>query len=412
MDPLPVLKLAWRDLWRNRRRTLISIGAAAFGLTMVILYTSLIEATIGDAKNQMDVAGLGHVEIYATGYRQKPQAAKAFRDPAAVIAGLSLPPGSDVSYRVLARALASSAHGSEGVEVHGVDWAAESHVAAYVDDLRAGALPAAGDPQGILVGEKLAQRLKLGVGSKLRLMASRADGEVGVNLFRVRGVFHSVSPAISQGRVLVSAAAAQELLGVEGAGHQIVIQLDQPAGADALAARLGTALGPGFESLSYGQLLPALKTMESLTGNMLFVAALFVYFLVGLGILNTALMSVLERTREFGVMMAVGTRPRRLVGLVLAESFWIATLGAAVGLALGLWLTWYGTGHAVLDMRRSVGEGMDLGGMTIRSVLHTRFSIPEGLKAATFVYLMALLVGLYPAWRVSRMRPADALRKT
>jgi len=412
MDPRPVLKLAWRDIWRNRRRTLISISAAAFGLTLVILYSSLIQATIGDAKNQLDVAGLGHVEIHAAGYRQRPQASRAFRDPARVASELPVPPGSEVSHRVLARALASSAHGSEGVALQGVDWAAESRVAVYLGDLRAGALPAAGDPQGLLVGERLAQRLKVGVGSKLRLMASRADGEVGANLFRVRGIFHSISPAISQQRVLVSAAAAQELLGAEGTGHQIVIQLEEPARADALAAELGKALGPGYEALSYGQLMPELKAMEAMTGTALLIAAVFVYFLVGLGILNTALMSVLERTREFGVMMAVGTRPRRLVWLVLAESFWIATVSAAAGLALGLFLTWYGSEHAILDMSRRMGEGMDFAGVVVRSVLHTRFSVPLGLKAAAYVYAMALVVGLYPAWRVSRMRPADALRKT
>src|SRR6185295_15867532 len=194
---MKILRIAWRSIWRNRRRTLISMSAATFGLVLVIFYSSLMSAMIGDAKNQLDTTGMGHVEVYAAGYRQKPQASKAFRDPAAVLAKLQLPPGAEAGYRVLARALISSAHASEGVEVHGVDWANEEHLASYVSDLRAGAAPAADDAQGILVGEKLAQRLKVGVGSKVRAMASRTDGEVGANLFRVRGIFHSISPALS-----------------------------------------------------------------------------------------------------------------------------------------------------------------------------------------------------------------------
>jgi len=411
MSPIPLLKLAWRSIWRNRRRTLISMSAATFGLFLVIFYSSLMSELIGDAKNQLDTTGLGHVEIYAAGYRQKPQASRAFKDPAQLVRSLSLPPGSEAGYRVLARALASSAHASEGVEVHGVDWAGESHLASYLGDLRAGALPAADDARGILVGEKLAQRLKVSVGSKLRLMASRADGEVSADLFRVRGIFHSISPALSQSRVVVSAATAQELLGTEGAGHQIVVQLSEPAKADALAAEIGRKLGPEYEALSYGQLIPAMRSMEALMDNALTVAAMFVYLLVGLGVLNTALMSVMERTREFGVMMAVGTRPRRLVWQVLAESFWIATVSAVVGLALGLLVTWYGSEHAIIDYSKRLGEGMDLGGITISSVMRTGFSIPDSLKAAAYVYAMALLVGLYPAWRVSKMRPAEALRK-
>jgi putative ABC transport system permease protein len=408
---ISLLTLAWRSIWRNRRRTLISMSAATFGLVLVIFYSSLMSAMIGDAKNQLDTTGMGHVEIYAAGYRQKPSASRAFHDPAVVLAGLQLPPGSEAGYRVLARSLISSAHASEGVEVHGVDWANEKHLAAYVSDLRAGAVPAADDPRGILVGEKLAQRLKVAVGSKVRVMASRTDGEVGANLFRVRGIFHSISPALSQSRVVVSAAAAQELLGAEGAAHQIVIQLDDPAKADALAAQLGRQLGPDFESLSYGQMIPAMKAIEALMDNALFVAALFVYMLVGLGVLNTALMSVMERTREFGVMMAVGTRPRRLVWQVLAESFWIATLSAALGLALGLAVTWYGSSHTVMDFTKKMGEGMDLGGLTMKSAFRTAFSVAMSFKAAAYVYAMALLVGLYPAWRVTRMRPADALRR-
>jgi ABC-type antimicrobial peptide transport system permease subunit len=210
---------------------------------------------------------------------------------------------------------------------------------------------------------------------------------------------------------VVGAAAAQELLGAAGAAHQIVVQLDDPAKADAVAAQLGKALGPEYESLSYGQLLPSMKAIESLMDNALFIAALFVYMLVGLGVLNTALMSVMERTREFGVMMAVGTRPRRLVWQVLAESFWIATLSAAAGLALGMLITWYGSTHTVMDFTQKMGEGMDMGGMTVKSAFRTAFSAAMSLKAAAYVYAMALLVGLYPAWRVTRMRPADALRR-
>lgn len=408
---ITLLKLAWRSIWRNRRRTLISMSAAAFGLVLVIFYSSLMAAMVGEAKNQLDTTGMGHVEIYAAGYRQRPQAARAFREPEQVMKALPLPQGSQAGYRVLARALASSAHGSVGVEVHGVDWAGEAHLAEYLGDLRAGAAPAADDARGILVGEKLAQRLKVGVGSKLRLMATRTDGEVGADLFRVRGIFHSISPALSQSRVMVSAAAAQAMLGAEGAGHQIVIQLDDASKADALAAQLGQRLGAEYEVLSYGQLVPAMKAIEKLMDNALTIAALFVYMLVGLGVLNTALMSVMERTREFGVMMAVGTRPRRLVGLVLAESFWIATVSAAVGLAVGLAVTWYGSGHAILDFSQKMGEGMDLGGVAVKSAMRTAFSVPQSFKAAAFVYAMALLVGLYPAWRVTKMRPAEALRR-
>jgi ABC-type antimicrobial peptide transport system permease subunit len=118
---------------------------------------------------------------------------------------------------------------------------------------------------------------------------------------------------------------------------------------------------------------------------------------------------VLERTREFGVMQAIGTRHGGIIAVVLAESFWIATVSVVFGLALGLGVNWYGSHNALLDMTRSVGESISLGGVVMGSTFKTRLSIPEGLAAARYVYVMALLVGLYPAWRVSRMRPVEAL---
>jgi ABC-type lipoprotein release transport system permease subunit len=405
------LKLAWRSLWRNRRRTLISMSAAAIGLFLVILYNGMVQGILADAKNQLDTGGIGHVEVFARGYRERPHPSKTIPDAAVALERLSLPPGAELGSRVVASGLLTSARASDGVELRGVDWAREAKLASYVRKLVAGAVPAPDDRRGILIGQPLAEKLKVGVGSKVRLMVQRADGEMGADLFRVRGIFKAVSPSVSQRRVLVGAAAAESLLGVPGAAHQLVIQLADPSTAEAVAAEVGSALGPAVEAVSLRQRVPMMEKMEALQANALAVAAAFVYFLVGLGILNTALMSVLERTREFGVMMAVGTRPRRLVTLVLAESFWIATLSIAVGLGAGLLLTWYGSTHTLIDYSGSMGEGMDFGGMTMASAVRTHFSIPAGLKAASLVYLMALLVGLFPAWRVSRMHPAEALRR-
>jgi ABC-type lipoprotein release transport system permease subunit len=239
-------------------------------------------------------------------------------------------------------------------------------------------------------------------------MVQRTDGEMGAQLFRVRGIYHSISSGLSRHRVLIPRLAAEELLGAKGA-HQIVIQLDRPADADALAAGWQQQLGPRAEVLTYSQIVPIFKTLETYIDSVITVVSIFVYLLVGLGILNTMLMSVLERTREFGVLQAIGTRPGGVVSVVLAESFWIASISTALGLALGLSLTWYGQSHVMFDMTKAVGESFAIGGMTMSSAFKTRFSLTDGLSAARYVYVMALLVGLYPAWRISRMRPVDAL---
>jgi len=406
-----ILKIAWRSIWRNKRRTLISMVAVGVGLLLVIFYSGMLGGVYGEAKEQLDNTGLGHVEITATGWRAKRAAEKNLESPAALLASLELPEGSEAGWRVMARGLMSSARGSEGVEVHGVEWTREAHLAAYVRDLVQGEVPKPDDARGILIGEKLAERLKVKVGSKVRLMAQRADGEIGAQLYRVRGIYHSLSPSLSQRRVVMSEASARALLGVGEVAHQLVIQLDRAANADAVAAQLRARLGPKYEVLSYGDLLPGLRAMEQLSDFVVWIAALFVYGLVGLGILNTMLMSVMERTREFGVLRAIGTRPGRVVGQVLGESFWIATLAGAVGLAAGLALTWYGSQHSLVDIGGGA-KSLEYAGTVLSSSVKTRFLPGEALKAAALVYVMALLTALYPAWKVARMPPAKALHSS
>jgi ABC-type lipoprotein release transport system permease subunit len=283
----------------------------------------------------------------------------------------------------------------------------------HVREIQQGNRPAPNDAHGILIGEKLAERLKVKLGSKVRLMAQRADGDIGAELYRIRGIFHSLSPTVSQRKVLVSEASARELLGVGEVAHQLVIQLDRASEADRVAARLRQKLGPGYEVLSYGDLLPMLRNIERLGDRIVWIAACFVYGLVGLGILNTLLMSVMERTREFGVLRAIGTRPGRVVAQVLGESFWIATLSGALGLVAGLALTWYGSQHSLVDIGgRTGGEGMEYAGTVLRSAVKTKFSPVDALKAASLVYLMALVTALYPAWKVAKLPPARALHSS
>ena len=407
-----VLKIAWRSIWRNRRRTLISMSAVGIGLTLVILYSGMLGGVLGDATEQLDTTGMGHVEITAPGWREHRRVGDAVASPEAVVARLDLPATAEVGWRIVGRGLISSASDSEGVELDGVEWTRELALSAYARDVVHGTRPAPGDPRGVLIGEQLASRLKARLGAKLRIMVQRADGELGAELFRVRGIFHSMSPGISRTRVLVDRAAARDLLGVGDVAHQIVIQLDRAADADRVASAIRTRLGPGYVAMSYGELLPQLRKIEDLTGLVVWIAALFIYGLVGLGILNTMLMSVLERTREFGVLRAIGTRPGRVVAQVLGESFWIATVSAAVGLAVGLAITWYGSRHSLIDIGGGTGEGIEYAGAVLRTAVKTRFSPADALVAAALVYVMALATALYPAWRVARMSPAEALHSS
>jgi ABC-type lipoprotein release transport system permease subunit len=403
------LSLGWRNIWRNKRRTLISMSAIGFGLLLVIFYSGLVGGMLGDAKNQLDNGGMGHVEIFADGFRNKHEVGLSMNDVEELRKNLQLPVGSEVGSRVLARGLATSARGNEPVQLFGVNFADESLLSAHLREVKSGALPAADDDQGVLIGEQLAERLALKVGSKLRIMVAKNDGEMGADLFRVRGIFHSVAPSIGQRQIYVSQPAARTLLGMETGAHQLVIQLPDPTRADAVAAQIKSSIRPGVEVLTWGELLPVLRRMEALMDNVVFAMAAFVYLLVGLGVLNTMLMSVLERTREFGVLMALGTRPRQVIRVVLSESFWIATISVLLGAVLGSLLTWHFAQEGLQVMKGS--EAIQMEGATISTLVKTRFLWSDVFKATSLVYFMALVVGLYPASRVTKLQPAEALRR-
>ena len=405
---LSTLKLAWRNIWRNRRRTLISMSAVALGLALVLVFGSMISHMMSEAKEQLDNVGMGHVEITAKGWRARRPVAAIIPDEPGVREALkrTLPAGAEVSARLLSRGLLTSPHGNVAVEVQGVDWREERAVAGYLRALRDGALPA--DSEGIVIGDELAVRMKLALGQEVRLMAQRADGEMGARVFRVAGVYHAMSAKIAARRVLVGKGALAALIGVSGA-HQIVIQLDRAADAAPVAAAARRSVPGDVEILTYFEIFPMYAQMEKLIDSATIVMSIFVYFLVGLGILNTMLMSVLERTREIGVMQALGTRPGGIVALILAESFWIATLSVIIGLALGLGIDFVGE-SGLLDYSKEMGEGIEMGGAVMSSKMRTDVSLHAAAGPAVFVYVMALIVGLYPAWRITRMRVVDALR--
>lgn len=409
---LSLLVMGWRNLWRNRRRTLINMSAACFGLFLVLVYQALIAGMLSEAKGELDSSGMGHVELTAPGYRQRKVLSTHLGEPKELLSRLELPEGAQVGARVLARGLVTSAHGGQGVAVQGVDPADEAKLSSFFGDVRKGEPLQEGDLQGVLIGEKLAERLKLQVGNKVRLMVQRADGEMGADLFRVRGIFHSIAAPISKGQIFITSKAAQELLGLGPVAHQVVIQLPRAEQAGPLAQTLRAKLGPSVEVLTYAELLPVLGLMEKLIDKVLLAIAAFVYLLVGLGILNTMLMSVLERTREFGVMRALGTRPSRVVALVLAEAFWIATLSVTVGLTLGLWLTYVGSERALVDFSQTAGESVEYAGAYLKTAFRMEFSPGAGLRAAALVYVVTLLVGLYPAYLIAKKQPAEALRSS
>ena len=407
-----LLRLALRNLSRNTRRTALTLAAISLGLAMMIwtvnFQSGSYAAMIETAVSQM----AGHVVVQAEGYQQDREATLLVDRASEVVQALRAEyPDAVVAPRIFVGGLLMSATSSVGGSLSGMDAAAEGRIQDFEEKLVDGGWLGVDDRE-ILIGQGMAEALDVGVGDKLVYMGQNGGDEVQSRLFRVRGVFRTGSAELDGFVALVHLAAAQELLGGGDVANMVTLHMAQPDDALAATTRVKELLGrPELDVRHWKDALPelfALIQMDRSSGDvMLAIIGLIVAF----GVLNTLLMSVLERTREFGVMLAVGMKPRRLARLVLAEGLVLGVIGALGGLVLGLLLTWPTVQYGI-DFSAMAGgaETMESGGIAVDTLMKARWDPTRMTVYFVGAVLFCALAALYPAWSISKLRPVQALR--
>lgn len=403
-------RLAWRNLWRGWRRSTVVLTAITLGLGACLL---LVAWTRGLAYQMADNAirsRLGHVVVEARGYRDDPDPSLNLPDGgAAVLALLVDAEGVHAAPRLIGDGLVQSARRSVRGVIVGVDPLREPRVSNVATSIVEGEYlspePVAGRAlPSIVLGRGMAERLRLGVGDKLVL---HVPGEAGLGAFRIVGLFVTASSEFDRSFVFIRIAEAQRLLAVAGAATEVALTLDRPGRASAVQARLRRALaGQGVEVLRWQERAPRLAVMLNSMDQMgwIFYAAVFVA--MSFGIANALLMSVFERIREFGVLRSLGLPGRRLVALVLAESTLLTLLGVALGTGVGgLLVLWLGSSGIDLAAFSSALRAYGAG-----AIMYPRLGWADLVTPIELALATALLAGSWPAWRVARLQPAEALR--
>lgn len=423
-----ILFIAWRNIWRNPVRSLLTISALAGGLVMLILYSALLEGISRQMVQYATELSSAHLQIHR----------QAFIDDQDLYATLPWPyleeieqtfPALHVAPRLYAAGLASTRESSTGVMIKAVDPQREAAVTSMLEHLRSGAATlgvADNTADGLsryplLVGAQLAKNLKLAPGSELVLVTQGADGSIGNGLYRVVGVLKPLEPNFDRMGVLMSLTAYQELVYLENGFHELAIKLDN---IDEMA-RVQTALAVEMERLqarhpldalggvavvrNWRQLNPAIADMLQMSGSMLIFMGLIVVGLASLGILNTMLMAVHERSHEFGILLAIGMRRRWLLLMVLLESFFLALVSALIGSLIGIVLAGYLERHGI-DFSASMPDGYDWGGMVFEPVMKGYLEPGQVLEACLLTLIVSLLASLIPSWRTIRLKPAQVLR--
>jgi ABC-type lipoprotein release transport system permease subunit len=401
--------MAWRNLWRHSRRTWLTATAMIFSNVLLIFMISLQFGSYEMMINNTLQAFSGHMQIQAKGYNDNPK----IRSSIPGIKSLSeevrnATPDANVAARAAGFALASSEERSFGIQVTGVQPEYEPGVSTVPGLVRQGRF--LDDPMAaeIVVGAVMARNLKVGVGDEITLLGSGRDGSFAAGVVSVVGIFESGMADMDRSFAEVPLGYFQETFFMEGHGHSIVLSLDGLAQLPAATAAVQPLLAnrDGLTLLDWDALNPGLK--QAIQAD--FSSAWFMYgiliVLVAFSVLNTQLMSVMERTREFGVISALGIKPRRLASLVMLETALMAAIGFAIGLFLG-WLValYFNTAGLTYPGMEEAAARFNLPAEIYPSV--TPLSMVLG---PAVVFLFCLLAAVYPALRLLRLRPVEAMR--
>ncbi len=403
--------LAWRNIWRNPRRTAVILTAVIIGVWSMVFLGALMRGIVqGMIQNGIKTL-TGHVQIHQAKYLQDPSVAHRIQDLSRIkpVIERELPPGSILSCRVRVSAVANNARHNGGVTLVGIDPRQEARASFIGGGVTQGRYLNPDDTAGILIGRALAKRFETGLGRKLILMAQDTEGGIASRAFRIRGIFQAEMEATEKNFVFVTRSAAQKMLAMTDAVSEIAVVLPAHDLAAPVARRLQRRLvGRDIVVTTWRQALPLLTSYLELYDNFILIWFVVVFVAMGFGIVNTTLMAVFERMREFGLLKALGMRPRRIVRGILTESFFILVCGLALGDVLGLASSWV---FAIKGIDLSaMAQGVEFAGMS--RVIFPMVKAVDLLNANLVVLVLGLLVSLYPALRAARFTPVEAMRQT
>ncbi|MBN2053574.1 ABC transporter permease, partial [bacterium] len=337
------LRLAWRNIWRNQRRSLILVGAILIGAAGLSFSLGFMNAYLIQMTSNAIDYDLGYIQVHASGYHDNPTPDRTFTIEDQVVRELA--DRADVtglSRRLRTTGLASNPRYSRGIQIVGVDPRREGDVSLVPGRMIEGRYLEPADRNGVVIGRAFADKLKTRLGRKLILMCSDRSGQVASEAFTIVGMYEGPQTEFEKNYVYVSLSAAQRLLAVGEAISDLVFRLSPEDDPDQVAAALRTFLsGRGLEVMTWMEMEPLLVQMTVLFSQSSFLLFLIIFIAMAFVIANSFLMAVMERIREFGLMKAMGVRPRQLVSLILLESFMLAFIGNGLGLAIGGALTRY-----------------------------------------------------------------------
>ncbi len=406
--PVPaMMRLAWRNLWRNHRRTLIMLLAIAVGARAMIFMTALMRGMVDEMIRDGIDSLPGYVQIHHTGFRDDPSIDNSLKAPGPeLLLALESSAASGWTSRVRVPAMISSERDSRGITLLGVDPAGEIAIGFDLDNMVEGRFLDSSEDTGLVVGRKLLERLETSLGKRVVVMSQDPENNVTDRGFRIVGVYKASLESQEENFVYGGRSNIQSLLKTGSMVSEIAIAGHDYRAVDDLLTIITGASPPGSEVLPWMELESYLSSMMNMMDGFVLVWIIVIFLALSFGLINTLMMAVFERIREIGLMQALGMRPSSILYLILMESLLLLTLGLLTGNILAI--------ASILPLKEgidlsAVAKGMEM--MGAGSTLYPALKLRDLATANVVVIVLGLLTSLLPAWHASRYSPVEAITK-
>jgi ABC-type lipoprotein release transport system permease subunit len=406
--PLAVIgTLAWRNLWRNHRRTLIMLSAITVGVWAMIFMTSLMRGMVDD----MLLNGVrnlpGEVQIHHPLYRDDPSINNSINPPdKKLLQALQIPEVKAWTNRVRVPAVISSERDSRGVTLLGVEPISEAQLSFDLDSISEGRFLKDSNDNGLIIGAKLAERLETRLGKRVVIMSQDPDNNIADRGFRIVGIYKAKLASLEEIYVYAGLKTVQTLLKLDNKVSEIAITGEDYRHVDSWYTQIKNAAGEDLQTLAWYETDTYLGSMLAMMDGFVLVWIIVIFLALSFGLVNTLVMAVFERTREIGLMQALGMRPSLILYQILIESFLLLVIGLLLGNVFAI--------SSIILLQDGidisvVAEGMEMMGSS--SILYPALKLSDILLANVIVITLGLLTSVLPAWHAASLDPVEALGK-
>lgn len=407
MGHLQLMRVAWRNLWRNTRRTVITASAVAFNTAILIITLAHTEGIMRHIlANTLNIV-TGEAQIHDPEYLVRRSMYDMVDEPEAVMQRLR-EAGVPAVARSYGYGLAARETKSAGARFWGVDPAAEGEVFDLVRQVQEGKFIGNEPRMGVVLGKKLARSLDAKVGSELVAVVQAADGSLGNELIHVTGILKTVGEGIDRSAAILHKADFEQLFVSGGRVHEIAVNTRRALPLETVLA-IAQSAAPADEARTWRQLMPGISDMFGLVDVSMAIFGAIFYLAAGLGVLNTLVMATFERFREFGIVKAIGGSPWHIVRGVAAEAWMLGLIGSVAGVVLGLAGAWYLQVHG-LDTTAFVSGDTSMGGVAFDPVWHARITPGAVIYPPVIMCLVCVVASLYPAAIAARLDPVKTMQ--